>query len=229
MPAPPAGRSCRELAAAIVPSMSTGASARTSAVLPAPGGGARDRLLARVADFVLENGVSDLSLSELARRVGSNNRMLLYYFSSKEELLGEACGVAITRFPYVDDVMVRLDTGPGPLRDRLLQVWDDIAQPENLPFLSLFFQAFAVALYRPGRSAAVTDLMGGKWVPEVRVALEHEGYASEAALTVATEVVAALRGLQFALLSGTDRGVLDRAYRDLVAALPSPSTHAQAE
>lgn len=208
--------------------MSNGAGANPSAAWPAPGGSARDRLLARVADFVLENGVSDLSLSELARRVGSNNRMLLYYFSSKEELLGEACAVAITRFPFVDGVMVRLGTGPGPLRDRLLQVWDDIAQPENLPFLSLFFQAFAVALYRPGRSAAVTDLMGGTWVPEVQVALEREGYSSQVALTVATEVVAALRGLQFALLAGTDRSVLDRAYRDLVTALPSPSVRGQA-
>ncbi len=193
-----------------------------SADLP-PEPSARDRLLARVVDFVLEHGVSDLSLSELARRVGSNNRMLLYYFTSKQQLLAEACEVAVRRFPRNDAVMDRLRTGSGPLRERLLRMWWDIAHPDNRPFLRLFFQAFAVSLYEPGGSGDVAERMGGTWVPDLQAVLVAEGYGPEQAPHLATEVVATLRGLQFALLSGGDRAGLDRSYRLLVDGLPAPA------
>ena len=52
----------------------------------------RQRLLALVGDLILAEGVSTLSLSGVARSIGSNNRMLLYYFGSKEDLLAAIDG-----------------------------------------------------------------------------------------------------------------------------------------
>lgn len=180
---------------------------------------ARDRLLALVADRILEHGATDLSLSELARRVGSNNRMLLYYFGSKEQLIGEASVAAVARFPRLDGVLDRLRHGDGTLHERLRRVWDDIADPANRPFLALFFQAFAVALYHPERTTAFLEVMGGDWVSRVREVLEEAGYGPEPALRIGTQIVAEWRGLQFALLAGTPRAILDRAHDELVAAI----------
>ena len=46
----------------------------------------------------------------IARAVGSNNRMLLYYFGSKERLLEAASEIAIERFPHLAAVFERLAT-----------------------------------------------------------------------------------------------------------------------
>ncbi|MGT2426375.1 TetR/AcrR family transcriptional regulator [Amnibacterium kyonggiense] len=180
----------------------------------------RVRLLERVADHVLAHGATDLSLSELARAVGSNNRMLLYHFGSKEAVLGQAILVAFTRFPHLHGALRRLAEDEGPLRDRLLQAWQDIAHDDNLPFLALFFQSFGVALYHPERNTELLGSMGEEWVDAVHAVLAREGLPEPRAL--ATEVVAVLRGLQFALLSGTDRAVLDAAFAGHVARLPIP-------
>lgn len=181
----------------------------------------RNRLLERVADHVLAHGATDLSLSELARAVGSNNRMLLYHFGSKEAALGQAILVAFTRFPHLHGALVRLAEERGPLRDRLLTAWQDIAHEENRPFLALFFQSFGVALYHPERNTELLDSMGGEWVEAVRAVFEREGVDDP--LVTATALVAVWRGLQFALLSGTDRAVLDGAFAAYVAGLPIPS------
>ncbi len=182
----------------------------------------RDRLLERVADRVLEHGATDLSLSELARAVGSNNRMLLYYFGSKEEALRQAILVAFGRFPHLQGALVRLGEDAPPLRARLLRAWQDIAHPDNLPFLALFFQSFGVALYHPERNQELLGQLGDEWVEAVQAVLEAEGIDPATALRLATQVVAEWRGLQFSLVSGADRAALDAAYADLVDRLPLP-------
>jgi AcrR family transcriptional regulator len=196
----------------------------TEAAAPAAGAsGGRQRLLERVADHVLAHGASELSLSELARAVGSNNRMLLYHFGSKDAVLSEAVLVAFDRFPHLEGALRRLAEDDLDLRTRLLRAWEDIAHPDNLPFLALFFQGFGVALYRPERNAELFARLGAEWAESVRDVLEREGYAERDALELATQVVAAWRGLQFALVSGTPRSLLDAAYARLVASLPVPS------
>jgi AcrR family transcriptional regulator len=190
-----------------------------AAVAPLSG---RDRLLERVADHVLQHGATDLSLSELARAVGSNNRMLLYYFGSKEEALRQAILVAFDRFPHLEGALVRLAEDAPPLRERLLAVWQDIAHPDNLPFLALFFQSFGVALYHPERNQELLGRLGDEWVEAVRAVLEAQGVGSASALGLATQLVAEWRGLQFALISGASRAVLDAAYADLVDRMPLP-------
>jgi AcrR family transcriptional regulator len=191
-----------------------------------PGGAApptaKDRLLERVVDHVLEHGAIDLSLSRLARAVGSNNRMLLYYFGSKEEVLRRAILAAFDRFPHLQGALGRLAVPDRPLRERLVEVWRDIAHPDNLPFLALFFQAFGVAVYHPDRNRELLGQLGDDWVAEVRAVLESEGVAPETAARTATTVVAHWRGLQFALLSGGDPAHLEAAYRDVVDVLPLP-------
>lgn len=44
-------------------------------------------LLDRIADHVLEHGLSASSLRPLAKAVGTSDRMLLYYFADKSELM----------------------------------------------------------------------------------------------------------------------------------------------
>jgi AcrR family transcriptional regulator len=192
----------------------------TDAAAPALTG--RERLLERVADHVLQHGATDLSLSELARAVGSNNRMLLYYFGSKEEALRLAILVAFGRFPVLQGALGRLAEHDLPLRDRLVRIWRDIGHRDNLPFLALFFQSFGVALYHPDRNRELLDALGAEWAADVRAVLEAEGIEPVRAQHLATLLVAEWRGLQFALLSGADPDELDASSVALVDALDLP-------
>lgn len=177
----------------------------------------REKLLGRVADLILERGVADLSLSLIARDIGSNNRMLLYYFGSKEELLNEATLEAFTRFPHIDGMLERLRSGDGSPQDRLLRAWDDIAHPDNRPFLALFFEAFGIALHQASRNQTYFARISTVWVPDVRDMLVDAGLDDAEAPVVATQIVATWRGLQFALLAGTPRQELDAAHRAMIA------------
>ncbi|SEP48885.1 TetR/AcrR family transcriptional regulator [Amycolatopsis saalfeldensis] len=114
----------------------------------ASGPGERARLLSLTREVILARGVTGLSLSELARSIGSNNRMLLYHFGSLEELLAAA----------VDDILggtVLLDRldgllrSPGTAPDRLGAAWQEIA--ERLPQLRVVLRALRHGR-RPARS-----------------------------------------------------------------------------
>src|SRR5689334_22119321 len=47
----------------------------------------RDELLQAAMAYVAANGVTDVSLRELAAAIGTSHRMLIYHFGSKEGLL----------------------------------------------------------------------------------------------------------------------------------------------
>jgi AcrR family transcriptional regulator len=48
---------------------------------------ARDRLLPRLAAHVLQHGLNDASLRPLARAAGTSDRMLVYHFGTKDNLI----------------------------------------------------------------------------------------------------------------------------------------------
>lgn len=183
----------------------------------------RARLLRAVADELLEQGSSEMSLSGIARAIGSNNRMLLYYFNSKEELLSAASLEVYSRFPRLLALMDHLD-GPGDIHDRLDAVWRDLAAPDSLPFLRFFFEAFGIASHQPDRYERFLSTVTDTWPPAIVAALRRDGHGEEAARMLALQIMALWRGLQFALLSGSPRAVLDEAHRSAVERLvPTPS------
>lgn len=134
----------------------------------------RERLLGLVAGYVLEHGIADLTLRRLGTAIGSNNRMLLYYFGSKEKLSAQALLAASHRFPTFVAAMSGLDA-PGPLAERLEACWGGIAAPVNRPFLRLFFEVFGVAAHQPGRFDEFLTQVGHDWTNQVAGYLRAEG------------------------------------------------------
>lgn len=184
----------------------------------------RQRLLGLAADHILTSGAVDTSLSELARRMGSNNRMLLYYFGSKEELVDEAVLTAFARFPRVYGMIDRLRESREPLPERLQHAWEDIAAEENLPFSRLFFERFGAALHHPEHNQRYLERMSGQWATRVRSVLAETGLEPERAHELAAGIVALWRGLQFALLSGVAREELDATHRRFITSVLTSAT-----
>jgi AcrR family transcriptional regulator len=172
----------------------------------------RERLLHLVAEHVLAHGVTSLTLRGVARAVESNNRMLLYYFGSKEQLIGEALqAVGRDMFPSFENAWTALEHGSGELRDDLQDVWAHIADPDNLPFLRLFFEVFGQAS-QEGTQAGYAELMGdiATWHRPAVARFVREGMATEVAEARATELIALWRGLQMTLLMSTDHAAVER-------------------
>ncbi|WP_329065827.1 TetR/AcrR family transcriptional regulator [Amycolatopsis sp. NBC_01480] len=174
----------------------------------ASGPGERARLLSLTREVILERGVTGLSLSELARSVGSNNRMLLYHFGSLEELLAAAVDDILGGTALLD----RLDgllRSPGTAADRLGAAWREIA--ERLPHLRLFFARFGMAVDLPDRYAGFLGDVRDRWATVVAGALRAWPEIEDPDGTAAA-VVALWRGLQMQLICGEPRSRVDAVH-----------------
>ena len=167
---------------------------------------------------MLEHGITGMTLRGLGAAIGTNNRMLLYYFGSKEQLIAQALAEAAQRFPAFTAGTAALDDPGVPLVDRLLAAWRGIAAPENLPFLQLFFEVFGQAVHNPGRFDDFLTRVGHDWTNQVAKALQAEGIIATEAAALAREIVAVWRGLQFDLLSTGDADAVAASYAGTAAA-----------
>jgi len=182
----------------------------------------RQRLLSLIGDQLLVAGVDGASLSGIARAVGSNNRMLLYYFGSREEMIIAAGVDLVNRFPRINGLNERLSPD-GSLAERLDAAWDQIAHPDNVPYIRLFFEFIGMAARKPDNAGILQAVVGG--LPEsVREAFALDGHSPEQSLRLATQVVAMWRGFQVNLLAGVPREELRiiqaAAVRSLLADQP---------
>ncbi|MGK8502132.1 TetR/AcrR family transcriptional regulator [Nocardia asiatica] len=171
----------------------------------------RAELLAAVVRYIAEHGLADLSLRPLAAELGTSSRMLIYYFTTKEELLVQALA---TQRPDIAALFADIRNAPE-LRDRLWDFWTANTSGESRTSVRVMLQVLGAACaphspygdYATSAIAAfVSALADGLRViqsiddPEV----------------IATLLVSGLRGiLQDRLITG-DVERTDRAARRLI-------------
>jgi AcrR family transcriptional regulator len=150
-------------------------------------------VLEKAADYVLERGLTGLSLRPLAKALGTSPRMLLYDFETKERLIHEILAEIRRREVSLLDAQVHT----------LDDVWRWIAAPEREPFLRLFFEIYVDALGREEAEPLVRDWLDylqTSWHPPVDEA-------------TATLMVAVVRGLLLDRLATGDHERTDEALR----------------
>ncbi|NGO07151.1 TetR/AcrR family transcriptional regulator [Streptomyces sp. HC44] len=186
----------------------------------------RTRLLRLSADHILAHGIAGLSLRGIGKAVGSNNRMLLYYFGSKEELIAAALTEAGGRFPLLERVFRLLDDRGQPLRTRLEAAWELLSADENLPLHRVFFEVLGLAGYQRGRFDAFLGSVATDWRGRVATALRAEGVPADRADDLARELVSLWRGLQLDLLTAGDRAATLRVNAEAAASFAARVTTA---
>ena len=163
----------------------------------------RGRTLAAVADYVLEHGLADLSLRPLADALGTSTRMLLYDFSSKEDLVMAVLAEVRRRESVL--FASHLETTRVSVSDLVRTIWDWLSSPERAPFLRLFFDVYVQAMNHPDAYSASGQAMVTEWLDQFSTAFADSDPA------VATLVMAVLRGLVLDRLSTGDQVRTDRA------------------
>jgi AcrR family transcriptional regulator len=183
---------------------------------PAPDGRSetqtqRQVLLAAALEEAQHAGLADQSLRQLADRLGTSHRMLIYHFGSKQGLLAAVVGEVERRQREVlaslhEDVDI---SAPDLAR----QLWKQLADPQMWPQERLFFEVYAQALQRRDHTGDFLDQVLEPWFELLTKVHQAGGQPARAARTQARLGVAVVRGLLLDLLATGDRRGVDQAMR----------------
>jgi AcrR family transcriptional regulator len=118
----------------------------------------RAEISERLADHVLANGLSASSLRPLARAAGTSDRMLLYYFADKAEMITEALGVVAQRMV----MLMEANKAPEPMPVETLQpmLLDVILSDEMWPHMRVWMEIASRAAQGDEFYRAVGEQLG---------------------------------------------------------------------
>lgn len=161
-----------------------------------------------IVQYLIEHGLTDLSLRPLAKAVGSSPRVLLYYFGSKEKMVVEVLA----------EVRQRQRASYGRVQaasfvEACETIWKHMSAPDSEPLFRLFFEAYGVALRQPQLYKDFLHATIEDWLKLIADPLCREGYKRGEARTFATIVLAGFRGFMLDYCTTRDRKRLNRAVR----------------
>jgi AcrR family transcriptional regulator len=188
--------------------------------MPRPPDPAKRRdLLDQVREYMIRNGLAGLSLRPLARALGTSDRMLLYYFGTKERMVAEALALDERR-PLLrarsllgtDDA----DRDPAWLRGFMEEVWQRFSTPDLRAALPLYLEIMVTGLLRPDRYAPVVRDALTEWNDLLTSVFRGMGLPEARARTEAVLLVDACFGLVAGPLVEGDWGEAEAAFRLLL-------------
>lgn len=175
----------------------------------------RPELLAAATEYVLDNGIGDLSLRDMARALGITHATLLRHFVSKEDLLLQV--IAKIRADFVDQLSGDDHRHPDRPASQLLRTtWKRLCDPAEQRQFVLLFEVVGRATREGGRVAELAQASIHDWLNVIAAQLVRTGCSPKEADTLATLVLAQVRGLQVDLLLTGDRRRVDRAIEALI-------------
>lgn len=147
----------------------------------------REAAIERMADHVLAHGLAGASLRPLAAAAGSSDRMLLYYFADKDDVLAATLGRVAGRLTAMLDAA--LPPGSRLPAGQLLQaVWSAMSSEVLAPYMRVWLEVVAGAArgQQPHRTIAA-GILGGfaDWIVDHLEAPQDER-AGQGALLLAT-------------------------------------------
>lgn len=112
-------------------------------------------LVNAAARAALAGGLSELTFGRLAKRTGVSDRMLVYYFGNRAQLV--ECVVDVMATQFIETLDAAFGARPLPVSDLLRRAWPIIITSDELT------RVFAVWFELAGRAAAGKE-------PELRLA-----------------------------------------------------------
>jgi AcrR family transcriptional regulator len=173
--------------------------------------GTHARLREGAADYVLANGLGDLTLRPLAKALKTSARMLVYHFGSREGLLREILGCVRDREDARIQSWFASARTPPTMSQFLRWLWKEYATPPRRPALRLLFELYALALRNPRKYPGVLEdplVSWQKLAGKTRI-------AGSRGRVEATLLLAATRGLLLDYCATGDHARGERALKAL--------------
>jgi AcrR family transcriptional regulator len=173
----------------------------------------RDELLDLITDHVLEQGLIGLTLRPVAAAVGTSDRMLVYHFGSRDELVA----AVVTR---TEDRAIAAVAALPPVqgvRAAVNRLWEAYQTDPLHGCMDIYVQAAATGLIGQEPYRTAVREANERWIAALRAYLVRCGAPRERIGRVVTLVDSSLFGFQLDL--ATDRPEeLARGVDDLAAA-----------
>lgn len=181
---------------------------------PPRGTSRRDQFVAAATDFVLEHGLIGLSLRPLAAAVGTSDRMLLYHFGSKDDLVAAVLRESNDR----SIAHVRALTPMRTVRDEVLRLWEEMNAPDLDRCQRVYVEAAALGLLGREPYASVVRDANAAWAVALADRLAAAGAPRGRVARAVMLMDAAFMGFQLDQ-PVEERAAVERAVRDLADAV----------
>src|SRR5215510_4205297 len=171
--------------------------------MPRPKSQRREDLLNASIEYLLENGVADLSLRPLAAKVGSKARLLVYHFGSRDALITDAMLEVRERVQENFAALVRNSRDLKP--SQIVQAfWAWATSRQHERYLRLFFEVHGLALQNPKQYGRYLEGAFTTWVERMTVVLPAT-LSRTARRALASLAVGTVVGLMLDYLSSGDK------------------------
>jgi AcrR family transcriptional regulator len=163
----------------------------------------RDAILNASIDYILHNGVADLSLRPLAAAVGSKARLLIYHFGTKDALIAEAMIAVRERVQKAFATVVNNTQDRTPF-GVMHSFWTWASSPRHERYLRLFFEVHGLALQNPAAYGRYLEGAVSSWI-EMFASILPPKIPQARRRIVATIAVSAMAGLLLDYLSSGNK------------------------
>ena len=175
----------------------------------------RDEVAQAATDYVLEHGLVGLSLRPLAAELGTSDRMLLYHFASKDDLVAAVLRVSNDR----SVAEIRALPASRDVRAAVLDLWAAVTSPRLARCQRMYVEAAALGLFGREPYASVVREANEVWIGAVADHLVASGTPRERSRRAVVLLDAALMGFQLDLPLDAGDPVLAQAVADLADAV----------
>ena len=125
-------------------------------------------IIERIADHLLAEGLNKTGLRLLAQVAGTSDRMLIYYFGSKEALLNEVLGTIVANVTVQLDAL--LGTQPRPAGELLAQLTSLTMSESFTPAVQLWFELVGLAARGEEPYLSNAQILANNWIAWITAA-----------------------------------------------------------
>jgi AcrR family transcriptional regulator len=157
---------------------------------------------------VLEHGLIGLSLRPLAAALGTSDRMLIYYFGSKETLIADVVALANHRLA---DSIGEADPPVRTVGDLVRYAWRVVDAPDAHGAMRVYLEMCVLSVNEPERWSAAHERLREPWLVMLRTGLAELGVPARRREALADLILDTIDGALLARLVTTDPARADAA------------------
>jgi AcrR family transcriptional regulator len=122
----------------------------------------KEEILEGALAAAFDDGLSQLTFGRLAKRLGVNDRTIVYYFPSKEDLISE---VVVSMGLSLQATLAGAFSKPAATHLELVRTaWPVLARADVDPIFALFFEANGLAAAGRAPYDTLVPMLIGAWV-----------------------------------------------------------------
>ena len=152
----------------------------------------KEQLTEAATDYAMEHGLIGLSLRPMAAELGTSDRMLIYHFGSKAELVAAVLEASNSR----SMAHIRAMKPAGSLRQAILDLWTTYTEDEQVQRSQrMYVEAAALGLLGLEPYASSIKASNVLWIETMASHLERSGVRADRVARLATLVDATFNGV----------------------------------